>query len=79
MRGYVEHNSRACSLGGHSNRGPVDKMCPVYLELRRVRLARIMRSNRHLEKHGGTADGRLAALQLRYDQQSPFDGVNGVA
>jgi hypothetical protein len=79
MKGYIEHSSRRCTLGGHSNRGPVDKMCPVYLELRRVRLARIMRSNRHLEKHGGTADGRLAALALRYDQQSPFDGVNGVA
>jgi len=49
MKGYIEHNSRSCKLGGHTNRGPVDKMCPVYLELRRVRLRDSMRRLRWVD------------------------------
>jgi len=47
MKGYVEHDSRACTLGGHTNRGPVADMCPVYLELRRQRLKTLMRKVRY--------------------------------
>ena len=49
MRGYIEHDSRACherTLYTHSNRGPVEYMCPVYLELRRARLRDIMAERR---------------------------------
>jgi hypothetical protein len=73
MRGFIEHDSRECRLGGHSNRGPVETMCPVYLELRRLRLRNIMRSNRYLEAHGDTADGRITALRIRLNQTpDPF-------
>lgn len=52
MRGYIEHDSRACTLGIHSNRGPVSTMCPVYLELRRNRLKRTMRMLRYAKSLG---------------------------
>lgn len=52
MKGYIEHDSRACKLGGHTNRGPVDKMCPVYLELRRRRLREHMQDVRFLAGEG---------------------------
>jgi len=46
VRGYIEHDSRNCYMGEHSNRGSVEYMCPVYLALRRTRLKHIMRARR---------------------------------
>ncbi len=57
MNGYVEHDGERCRLGAHSNRGPVSLMCPVYLEVRRYRLAERMREVR--------LDARLAAGKVR--------------
>jgi hypothetical protein len=51
MRGYIEHDSRACTLGTHSNRGDVLLMCPVYLELRRARLRAAMAERRWRANH----------------------------
>ena len=46
MKGFIEHDVSKCHIGGHSNRGLVKDMCPVYLELRRTRLKHIMRERR---------------------------------
>jgi hypothetical protein len=52
MRGvfYIQHDSRRCELGGHSNRDRVGSMCPVYLELRRSRIRAQMRWARFNER-----------------------------
>lgn len=46
MRGYIEHDGRACVLGYHSNRRTTRDMCPVFLELRRTRLKETMAQRR---------------------------------
>jgi hypothetical protein len=46
----IIHDSRACTLGGHSNRGRVEDMCPVYLALRQSRLRAQMRWARFDER-----------------------------
>jgi hypothetical protein len=46
VRGYIEHDSVNCLLGEHSNRGRVRDMCPVFLELRRLRIRATMREAR---------------------------------
>ena len=52
MKGFIEHDGANCWLGDHSNRGPVNQMCPIFLELRRTRLRNTMR-NRRFEKRIG--------------------------
>jgi hypothetical protein len=54
VKGFIRHDSRRCNLGTHSNRGPTDYMCPVYLELRRSRLRAQMKMTRYIERmrHG---------------------------
>lgn len=70
MKGYVEHDSRRCTLGAHTNRGAVAAMCPVYLELRRQRLKLRMRADRYLDKYGDTADGRIGAMLIKWGDQA---------
>jgi ribosome modulation factor len=49
---YISHDSRSCWLGGHSNRGRVKDMCPVYLALRQSRLRAQMRWARYFGLEG---------------------------
>jgi hypothetical protein len=52
MRGFIEHDGKACLLGEHSNRTTTSEMCPVFLELRRTRLRNLMRERRFLARTG---------------------------